>query len=281
MCILIAKAKNARKMSEKEIKTSAEKNPDGCGMAWAYKGKVYTYKSLNVGDVIALNDRLTDDTPIIYHFRIATNGGVKLSNCHPFYDEKLNVAFAHNGVLPIATNSKQDWTDSETAFRWLFVPILNRYKIDSNEFNSAVNTIIGGSKFAFLQGDGTITTFGEFINDDGLLFSNSSYKACDSLFYGDYDPYEYEYAWQFNAIYNDVEQYIVDCMPILKSDDGIDKCQVDWLREQVITDLLPIYDTLTARDIANVFCDICEIYGIDSSNSLESENNTLNTSRLV
>ena len=38
-----------------------------------------------------------------------------------------------------------------------------------------VDSLIGTSKFAFMK-DGQITTYGKYIEDEGLLFSNDSYK---------------------------------------------------------------------------------------------------------
>ena len=176
MCVLVAKAKNARKITEQEIINCANSNPDGFGMAWVENGKVKTMRTFNVNEIIRKNDQLRDDQAIIYHFRIATHGSISKNNCHPFLSKEQNIAFAHNGILNIANHN--DWTDSETAFRFIFLPILKHNSISSSEFNNVIETIIGSSKFAFLQGDETLTTFGNFIKEDGgILFSNSSYKS--------------------------------------------------------------------------------------------------------
>lgn len=176
MCVLVAKAKNARKITEQEIINCANSNPDGFGMAWVENGKVKTMRTFKVKDIIRKNNELRDDQAIIYHFRIATHGSISKKNCHPFLSKEQNIAFAHNGILGIENHG--DWTDSETAFRFLFLPILKHNSISSSAFNNAIETIIGSSKFAFLQGGETLTTFGNFIKEDGgILFSNSSYKS--------------------------------------------------------------------------------------------------------
>ena len=183
MCILIAKKSNVRKMTTQEIKNSASNNPNGFGISYVYKGDMYIHKTFNLDDIIKLNDYLPDDTPIIYHFRIATHGQINEKNCHPFIDKEQGIAFAHNGVLSIENDKQKDWTDSETAFRYIFLPLLKVMDINSNEFECAVNTIIGSSKFAFLQENGDITTFGNFISEDGLLFSNGTYAYDKTSWY--------------------------------------------------------------------------------------------------
>jgi predicted glutamine amidotransferase len=179
MCILIAKNKNVRKMTTDEIKNSSENNPDGFGMAWVERGKIKSLHTFDVKDIIKKNNELPDNAPIIYHFRIATHGSVKLNNCHPFISHNKDVAFGHNGILSI--ENEADMTDSETAFIRLFYPVIKCYGIKNKALDYAVNTIIGTSKFAFLFQDGSIKTYGNFINEDGLLFSNSSYVYNDYL----------------------------------------------------------------------------------------------------
>lgn len=210
MCILIAKKSNVRKMTTQEIKNSASNNPDGFGMSYVYKGKMYIHKTFILEDIIKINDELPSDTPIIYHFRIATHGKVNENNCHPFIDKEQGVSFAHNGVLSIENDKQKDWTDSETAFRYIFLPLLKVMDINSNEFECAVNTIIGSSKFAFLQENGEITTFGNFINEDGLLFSNSTYTYDKKQWFlpttkSSYDKYNSDY---YDSYYTD---YYGDC----------------------------------------------------------------------
>lgn len=196
MCILIAKKSNVRKMTEQEIRNSASNNPDGFGMAYVVGGHLFVHKTFELNEIIDINNRLPNDTPIIYHFRIATHGTVNKNNCHPFMGDDADVAFAHNGVLSIQNDKEKDWTDSETAFRYLFEPLLKVVDIKSEQFERAVNTIIGTSKFAFIQSNGEVKTFGNFIDEDGLLFSNStySYSYKPTTYYSGYLSKE-DYSW--------------------------------------------------------------------------------------
>lgn len=110
------------------------------------------------------------DVPAIIHCRIATHGSIKRANCHPFVDKETGVAFAHNGILDIEPIG--DWTDSETAFRTRFVPVIKKFGYKSRELAAAVRDIIGGSKFAFLNKNGEIQMFGNWVIRDGCYFSH-------------------------------------------------------------------------------------------------------------
>lgn len=59
--------------------------------------------------------------------------------------------FCHNGVLSI--KNKGDLTDSETFFRYLFLPAFGKTDIEeTNEgIDEMVNSVIGLSKFVFLE----------------------------------------------------------------------------------------------------------------------------------
>lgn len=171
MCILVVKNSGVRKMTDKEIRTCGRTNPDGFGISY-FDRVIHTYHSMDIEDVIEWNKHITTDMPVIYHFRIATHGSVKLSNCHPFTDRQKTWTFAHNGILSI--QNLPDKTDSETFFLSV-LPLLNvGIEPGSHKFDRVVNEVLGCSKFAFMNNKGEIFTYGQFIKDD-LLFSNTSY----------------------------------------------------------------------------------------------------------
>ena len=103
------------------------------------------------------------------HARIKTHGSERLENCHGWRENGL--IFAHNGILDIA--NRDDLTDSETFFRDIFSPA---YKVGGWKLGEkTINAIIGTSKFVFMDDKGNIHAYGNYIVDDGLMFSNSSY----------------------------------------------------------------------------------------------------------
>ena len=157
------------------LERCAMRNPDGCGFATPET----IYKSLRFTAFVKHLCSLSTDTPAIIHFRLATHGSICRDNCHPFKDARSSISFAHNGVLSI--EPVNDLTDSETAFRFYFMPIIAQYGLYSIEFESVVKSIIGGSKFAFINQEGNLRMFGKFIKQDGCYYSNYSFAEMNSL----------------------------------------------------------------------------------------------------
>ena len=153
--------------SEETERACAIANRDGFGLCTPSE----FYKSVSFLRFKPHLDNVRREEPCIMHFRLATNGSVRGSNCHPF--KRGDVYFAHNGVLPIEPYC--DKTDSETAFIKLLYPAIEKYGMNSIQLKSAVGQIIGKSKFAFME-NGNVRLFGEFFNVTGCLFSNLRYK---------------------------------------------------------------------------------------------------------
>lgn len=166
MCILIVKPQGAKVPPLQTLKNCAYRNNHGFGFATANR----VYKTLSFADFVAKLREVKQDEPAVIHLRFATHGSICKANCHPFKDEATGVAFAHNGVLPII--AENDMTDSETAFRRRFVPKIEKYGLYSRSLAQSVNRIIGSSKFAFIDGEGNLKTFGRFIEHNGVYYSN-------------------------------------------------------------------------------------------------------------
>jgi hypothetical protein len=79
--------------------------------------------------------------------------------------------FAHNGILSI--ENRGDLTDSETFFRDIFIPA---YRCGGWKMaERTVDAIIGTSKFVFIDKNGDIKHYGNYVEDNGLLYSNTTY----------------------------------------------------------------------------------------------------------
>lgn len=191
MCILITKEKGIQYPSPQTIANCIESNPDGFAMAYSYRGKLTTFKTLDPDEFMDEYEKVTEylnasQTAMIIHCRIATHGTVKESNCHCWTGKVLGspIAFAHNGILPI--KPQDDMTDSETFLRQYLQPCKNL-----SEFLRTVNHFIGSSKLAFLDGDGNILRFGPFCEERGIQYSNRSYmrynaRCADPRLWGSY-----------------------------------------------------------------------------------------------
>lgn len=170
MCIIIAKPQGVALPPAQTIYNCALHNPHGFGFATV----AGVYKTMDFRTFYKRLQEVADvDTAMILHFRIATHGSLKRANCHPFWDKETGVAFAHNGILNI--EPYKDMTDSETAFRGLYVPIIREYGLDSDELRYEVHETIGFSRFAFLGPDSEIRLFGHFYKWRGCAFSNQSF----------------------------------------------------------------------------------------------------------
>lgn len=172
MCILIVKPAGVKLPAPEILFNCHIRNSHGCG--YAVPGK-RPYKTTDYSRFIEHIGQEDENEPMIIHFRLATHGSIKKSNCHPFFNHFTGVSFAHNGILDIEPLG--DLTDSETAFKTIFVPAIVRDGgIMGDCLARAVNDTIGTSKFAFMDPDGNVRMCGNFIyNDDGIYYSNYSF----------------------------------------------------------------------------------------------------------
>lgn len=168
MCVICYIPKGVETPSKRVLRAMHEANPHGMGFCTPTK----FCKGLNYDYFLQQLSKRDINEPCILHFRYATNGSVKRANCHPF--KQGDVYFAHNGILDI--RAKNDMTDSETAFIKYLYPCIKKYGFDSKQFGDVVSDIIGGSKFAFMQGD-DVVLFGEFYPNYGCYFSNLRFKS--------------------------------------------------------------------------------------------------------
>ena len=169
MCIICVKPAGVQMPPMAILTRCAALNPHGFG--FATKDRVF--KTLDPKEFFSELKTIKKNETAILHFRYATHGSIKLENCHPFRDEKTGVSFAHNGILNIVPY--EDMTDSETAFRGRIVPIIRKHGFESTSFDSANYSIIGGSRFAYIDKNGEYRLFGSFILHKGCWYSNRNF----------------------------------------------------------------------------------------------------------
>ena len=169
MCIIIVRPAGAKMPPKAIIERCARLNPHGFG--FATKDRIF--KTLSYEDFRREIKTISKDETAILHFRYATHGSIKTENCHPFRDEESGVSFAHNGILDIVPY--KDMTDSETAFRGRIVPVIRKHGFNSNSFDSVNYSIIGGSRFAYIDKNGEYRLFGPFFKHAGCWYSNRNF----------------------------------------------------------------------------------------------------------
>ena len=180
MCIIAIKAPGVQFPDIETVETMCDNNPDGFAVVWHSNRDRYSrvYRTMNRDKflkrykmIVRHHDYKT--TSLYLHARIATHGSLKQSNCHGFVDTQTRLCFAHNGILGI--KNRDDLTDSETFFRDYFIPTFRHG--GWHEAERLIKDTIGYSKFVFMDGDGGLRYFGNYIKgDDGVLYSNGSYQ---------------------------------------------------------------------------------------------------------
>lgn len=168
MCVICVKPKGVAMPSKDIIKAMYKANHDGCGFCTP----THSYKGLSLASFMRELATVQADQPCIMHFRWATHGSVKRSNCHPFYDSATDVWFAHNGILSVIPTG--DRTDSEEAFRSIIVPYIKRYGLDAEETKAVIDGVRGASRFAIMQGE-DVRLYGSFSERFGCYYSNLNF----------------------------------------------------------------------------------------------------------
>ena len=164
-------------------------NPDGCGYMVADGETVNIRKGFMTLDSFLDDMRAQGDLTgrgVVMHFRIATHGEVKPACCHPFpvsndlrelsaTEFASRVAVAHNGIIP-GMDTSDDVSDTMCYVYSILAPLRGMHEDfmhDQNALDLIENTV--KSKLCFLDNSGEIVTVGEFVEDGGVLYSNTSY----------------------------------------------------------------------------------------------------------
>lgn len=192
MCIIAVSKAGVKQPSLDQLRSMYTHNPHGAGYMYARNGKVTIHKGLMTWEDFqraVKAEGFTDADPVVYHFRISTQAGVTPTMTHPFpltskreICEKLDVVcpvgVAHNGIIRMTSDYRETRFSDTVIFITDYMSKLIRKHSDITD--PAVNTMIDhltNSKWAIMDGStGEIVTVGTFINDHGLLFSNSTYS---------------------------------------------------------------------------------------------------------
>lgn len=194
MCIIAAKPAGFPMPKDDILENMWYANPDGAGFMYAADGYVHIEKGfMRFADFLAALDRLSmsydlSSLAMVMHFRITTHGGTKPENTHPFpvtdnlpslkkLHGKTKLAVAHNGIIDITPRSKDisdtmEYVASQLAPLHRALPEFYKNKHAMLMVSNAIQ-----SKMVFLTGKGEMYTIGKFETEDGMLYSNTSYKG--------------------------------------------------------------------------------------------------------
>lgn len=201
MCVIIASPTGARLPDQAELREAWLRNPHGAGYMVARNNRVEIHKGFMVWPdfIRAIRDEhLTPDDAVVYHFRIATQGGVNPWMTHPFplsshldhmqaLDINANVGIAHNGIIPITSSSKvTDYSDTALFVANILSKLIRSGKDITNAYvKASIEALIGTSRLAIMERSGAITRIGKWYSSDGLWYSNPyCISGADGVQYG-------------------------------------------------------------------------------------------------
>ena len=192
MCIICVSPARTRQPSISQIKTMFMNNPHGAGYMFAREGRVHIHKGFMDIDSF-LNavkaEHFTAKDSVVYHFRISTQAGINPEMTHPFplsnrlermekLDTTCRIGVAHNGVIRLTADPDNRRYSDTALFITQYLRVLIQRREDLRD-RRVLDTVwnLAQSKFAIMDGGGYVATVGEFLNQDGLLFSNASYMG--------------------------------------------------------------------------------------------------------
>ena len=191
MCIICVSPQNVRQPGKATIAAMFDHNPHGAGYMFARNGKVHIRKGF-MSPTALLNalkhERFTDADPVVYHFRISTQAGVGPQMTHPFplsnrpahmkaLDVDCRCGVAHNGIIRLTSDpGNREYSDTAIFITDYLTKIIQRPSDLRNTKRLELIWQLAKSKFAIMDGKGYIATIGEFVKEDGLLYSNTSYQ---------------------------------------------------------------------------------------------------------
>lgn len=191
MCIIAIKPAGKEMFPEEIIENMFWHNSDGAGLMYPESGAVHIRKGFmdlkSFKKAIAAIPDAKNKT-VVLHCRIATAGGVNKQMCHPFplsdKDERLcatevmsPVGIAHNGVL--SNKPRKGFSDTADYIKYQLYP--HTQMVKNWRTNKMMHDLIGyeteGSKLAILLNNGQVIRTGKWEEEDGYLYSNTSYES--------------------------------------------------------------------------------------------------------
>ena len=198
MCLAIYNPAKGTEITKNEFKNAWKQNSDGGGLLYAYKGELYTFRTLKSYKelyTVYKNARKLDVNMLI-HFRYTTHGATNIENTHPFIvSEKLG--FIHNGIISGIDTSKE--RSDTNHFNTDILQKLPAKFLENEGIKKLISKLIGSSKLVFLNEKGEHAIINENLGHwDGLnWFSNYSHEGPKVITYnntttfgrGQYTPY--------------------------------------------------------------------------------------------
>lgn len=252
MCIIVVKKKNLELPKKETLKTCFEKNSDGAGYMYAKNKQVIIKKGFFSFEEFYKNLKNDYDKNnlknqnLVLHFRIGTSGGINKEKTHPFIltnnknlidkVEKVNYCksgVVHNGIFNDYCYERK-FSDTQNYIMDFLYPLSKKFNFNFNDklFKICVNNSINTSKLVILNYNDELSIFGNFEEEEGILYSNSTYKKIDyssyyknlNLYDSYYDDYYYNQKkanqdnFNENEILTSYKEILEKCVKVKKGE---------------------------------------------------------------
>lgn len=195
MCIICVSPARTHQPSISQIKIMFRNNPHGAGYMFARAGRVHIHKGfMDIDSFLEAvrAEHFTAQDSVVYHFRISTQAGINPEMTHPFplsnqlahmkaLDVNCECGVAHNGIIRLTSDPDNHEYSDTALFIARYLSEIIHAPVDLTR-PRLLNYIgqLAQSKLSIMDRTGYIATIGTFINERGLLFSNTSYQAWES-----------------------------------------------------------------------------------------------------
>lgn len=233
MCIIAIKNKGINLPSEKTLETMFKNNSDGAGFMYEVDNKVIinkgfmTFRSFKSAlDKLSKQYDITE-LPLVMHFRIATSGQVDGGTTHPFpiFEKRkilrkqyieTDIGVAHNGIIPIkASHNMSDTMQYIAKHLTVYKRIQSDFFTQEHWRRKIKNEI--QSKMVLLDNSGEIYMIGDFVTDNGMVYSNHSYEERSFVF-----GYERFLDYHPKSKLCPIDGYLTtDCGKLIDCEDGL------------------------------------------------------------
>lgn len=248
MCIVVLKPKNKEIPEKETLKTCFDNNPDGAGYMFAKNNKVIikkgfmTFKHFYKSVIRDYKKHGLKNNNLVMHFRIGTQAKNDAMTTHPYPISSdirdlqatritTDLGVVHNGILyNYSDYNNKILNDTQTFIKDFLSPIkkLNKDFLKYDYIRDLINKQIDENKLVFLDNKDNYTMFGAFVEDDGVFYSNTTYKH----FSYNYDTYytgNTANTYLYNDTYKNTYDYDTDFLKENLNDETI-KIDIDLLR---------------------------------------------------
>ena len=281
MCIIISKNKNCDRLPTiGELENCFNYNSDGAGFMYVNNNKVIIEKGFM--ELKSFLNRFKElcniyndfkNKSLVIHCRIGTSSGNTPENTHPYavttkenklhkLNDATDLGIVHNGIISAYTpkNKNASVNDTQKFILEYLAPIYKHYKnfYKNEKFRAGIKAITG-SKFVFLDKNDNTYYVGDFVDEKGLKFSNTTYKTLTTYTFCQNSKYLYCFDDDFEKIYTKNDCYY----DYFDKNENLIYLKPNWF--------FWVDDTDTYEQVSSYDCDL--VYSLDKNSLFVLDDN--------